>query len=142
MIAGWYIDILIGYLTRAVIRVVKLRRSDGWPLEDAVIGLLGYRVPSLKFGAPIGTTTREIGLNKNSYRNSPDGELQFFNDGYAHVDVSRRPSLCTETAIQSYIGDKRHTACLEPHDEESLTWSLSDQLDPLLLLDLHGEVWA
>jgi hypothetical protein len=32
---GWYIDILIGYLTRILVRFFKVRRSETWPIEKA-----------------------------------------------------------------------------------------------------------
>jgi hypothetical protein len=59
MLAGWYIDILIGYLIRAVIRLVKLRRSESWSLEDAVVS------SSTRPLAPYGGPVAEIGYTYN-----------------------------------------------------------------------------
>jgi hypothetical protein len=56
---GWYIDILIGYLIRAAIRLVKLRRSDGWPLEQAVVS--SSTCPLAPYGGPVA----EIGYTYN-----------------------------------------------------------------------------
>jgi len=56
---GWYIDILIGYVIRAVIRLVKLRRSEGWSLEDAVVS--SSTCPLAPSGGPVA----EIGYTYN-----------------------------------------------------------------------------
>jgi len=32
---GWYFDIVVGFLIRTVIRFVKIRSSETWPVEKA-----------------------------------------------------------------------------------------------------------
>ena len=56
---GRYIDIVIGYLIRAVIRLVKLHKSDGWPLEQAVVSSSTW--PPAPYGGPVA----EIGYTYN-----------------------------------------------------------------------------
>ena len=56
---GWYIDIVIGYLIRAVIRLVKLHKSDSWSLEDAVVS--SSTCPPAPYGGPVA----EIGCTYN-----------------------------------------------------------------------------
>lgn len=51
---GWYLDILIGYLIRYIVRFVKLQRSEDWPLENAVVS--GSRCPP----APSGGRVAEV----------------------------------------------------------------------------------
>jgi hypothetical protein len=49
--AGWYLDILIGYLIRSIIHLVKLHRSESWLFEHAVVS--GARCPPAQYGGPV-----------------------------------------------------------------------------------------
>lgn len=51
MLGGWYLDVVVGYLIRSIVRLVKLHRSDGWPLENAVVS--GSRCPPAPYGGPV-----------------------------------------------------------------------------------------
>jgi hypothetical protein len=51
MLGGWYLDILIVYLIRYIVRIVKLHRSDGWPLKNAVVS--SSRCPPASSGGPV-----------------------------------------------------------------------------------------
>jgi hypothetical protein len=48
---GWYFDVVIGYLIRAVIRVVKTRRSNAWPVNKATVANSGC--PAFSYGGPV-----------------------------------------------------------------------------------------
>jgi len=34
---GWYFDVVIGFLVRTVIRFVRLRSSEAWPVEKGTV---------------------------------------------------------------------------------------------------------
>jgi hypothetical protein len=34
---GWYLDIIVGYLVRTLVRFVRIRQSEGWPVEKGTI---------------------------------------------------------------------------------------------------------
>ena len=34
---GWYFDVVVGFIIRTVIRLVKLRSSEAWPVEKAAV---------------------------------------------------------------------------------------------------------
>jgi hypothetical protein len=48
---GWYIDVVIGFLIRVLIRNIKIRRSVSWPVETGKV----YRseCPALSYGGPV-----------------------------------------------------------------------------------------
>jgi hypothetical protein len=48
---GWYFDIVLGYLIRSLVRFVKLRRSETWPVEKGK--LLNATCPAISFGGPV-----------------------------------------------------------------------------------------
>src|SRR5260370_18032809 len=55
MISGWYVDILVGYLIRILIRTVTARGSGHWPLEKAKV--TGSRCDDAAYGGPVGEIT-------------------------------------------------------------------------------------
>ncbi len=55
MLSGWYVDILVGYLIRILIRTVKARGSDHWPIEKAKI--TGSRCDGAAYGGPVAEVT-------------------------------------------------------------------------------------
>ena len=54
MILGWYFDVVVGFLIRTVIRFVKLRSSEAWPVENGTISSAtcptGYGGPVAELG--------------------------------------------------------------------------------------------
>jgi hypothetical protein len=51
MIAGWYLDILVGYHIRSLLRFVNVRRSEKWPV---VVGAISsVTCPPAPYGGPI-----------------------------------------------------------------------------------------
>jgi len=48
---GWYFDIVIGYLIRTLVRFVKMRRSEAWPVEKGK--LLSATCPQISYGGPV-----------------------------------------------------------------------------------------
>jgi hypothetical protein len=83
--AGWFLDILIGYLIRFMVRMVKARGSHTWPLENATVS---FSNASNGYGGPIA----EVG-----YTYSYQG--RFFSGGY------RKPFILHNSA-------KRYVAVL------------------------------
>jgi|SRR5271166_6141205 len=55
MLTGWYMDILVGYLIRILIGIVKARGSDHRLVEKAQI--TGSRCDGAGFGGPVGEVT-------------------------------------------------------------------------------------
>jgi hypothetical protein len=55
MISGWYLDILVGYLIRILIRTVKARGCDQWPVEKALT--TGSRCERAAYGGPVAEVT-------------------------------------------------------------------------------------
>ena len=47
---GWYLDIVVGYLIRLVIRLVRTRGSDAWLTEKAKVS--ASSCPSAPYGGP------------------------------------------------------------------------------------------
>jgi hypothetical protein len=57
MMVGWYLDVLVGYLIRIVIRMMKARGSGTWPVEKGTVtgsscDAAPYGGPSLKSHTP------------------------------------------------------------------------------------------
>lgn len=50
--AGWYLDVVIGYLIRTLTRFFKMRRSKTWPIEKAEISSVSP--PKFEYGGPCG----------------------------------------------------------------------------------------
>jgi hypothetical protein len=48
---GWYFDVVVGFLIRIVIRFVKLRRSEAWPVENGTIS--AATCPAAIYGGPV-----------------------------------------------------------------------------------------
>lgn len=48
---GWYLDVLVGYLIRSVIRLVRTWRSKKWPIERATIS--STTCPFQPIGGPV-----------------------------------------------------------------------------------------
>ena len=48
---GWYFDVVVGFLIRIVIRFVKLRRSEAWPVENGTIS--AATCPAATYGGPV-----------------------------------------------------------------------------------------
>jgi len=48
---SWYFDIVIGYLIRTVIRIVKARGSNAWPVNKATVANSGC--PAFSYGGPV-----------------------------------------------------------------------------------------
>jgi hypothetical protein len=54
---GWYLDILLGYLIRSLVRFIRMRRSENWPVVNGVI--LSATCPPTHYGGPVA----EFGYN-------------------------------------------------------------------------------
>jgi|KBSMisStandDraft_5_1062788.scaffolds.fasta_scaffold70574_3 hypothetical protein len=48
---GWYFEVVIGFLVRAVIRFAKLRSSEAWPVEKGIIS--AATCPAAVYGGPV-----------------------------------------------------------------------------------------
>jgi hypothetical protein len=48
---GWYLDVVVGYLIRIVIRGVRARGSSTWPVEKATVS--DSRCPVAPYGGPV-----------------------------------------------------------------------------------------
>ena len=48
---GWYFDVVVGFLIRTVIRFVKLRSSEAWPVERGTIS--AATCPAAVYGGPV-----------------------------------------------------------------------------------------
>jgi hypothetical protein len=48
---GWYFDLVIGYLIRTVIRMVKTRGSDFWTVEKGLVS--ASTCPAATYGGPV-----------------------------------------------------------------------------------------
>jgi|HubBroStandDraft_1064217.scaffolds.fasta_scaffold54895_1 hypothetical protein len=48
---GWYLEVVVGYLIRIVIRAVRARGSSTWPLEKATVS--DSRCPVAPYGGPV-----------------------------------------------------------------------------------------
>jgi hypothetical protein len=51
MMVGWYFDIVIGFLIRIVIRLVRARGSSTWPVEKARVS--DSRCPAAPYGGAV-----------------------------------------------------------------------------------------
>jgi hypothetical protein len=51
MIGGWYLDIIVGYLVRTLVRFIKMRQSEGWPVEKGTIS--SAICPLASYGGPV-----------------------------------------------------------------------------------------
>jgi len=47
---GWYLDVIVGYLIRLVIRLVKAHGTDAWPVEKAKVS--ASSCPPAPYGGP------------------------------------------------------------------------------------------
>ena len=52
---GWYFDVIVGFLIRTVIRFVKLRSSEAWPVEK-------YNFSRDMSSSSVWGTSRRIGV--------------------------------------------------------------------------------
>ncbi len=48
---GWYFDIVVGFLIRTVVRFVKIRSSETWPVEKGTIS--SATCPAAVYGGPV-----------------------------------------------------------------------------------------
>ena len=48
---GWYFDIVVGFLIRTVVRFVKIRSSNTWPVEKGTIS--SATCPTAVYGGPV-----------------------------------------------------------------------------------------
>ena len=48
---GWYFDVVIGYLIRTLVRLVRVRRSETWPMERGK--LLSVTSRPYSYGGPV-----------------------------------------------------------------------------------------
>jgi hypothetical protein len=55
MLTGWYVDILVGYLIRIVILMIKARGSKAWPVEKGTV--TGSRCDPAVYGGPVAEIT-------------------------------------------------------------------------------------
>jgi hypothetical protein len=55
MLSGWYLDILVGYLIWILVRTVKARGSEHWPVEKALI--TGSSCAHAAYGGPVDEIT-------------------------------------------------------------------------------------
>ncbi len=55
MMIGWYLDVLVSYLIRIVIRTIKARGSGTWPAEKATV--TGSSCDHAPYGGPVAEIT-------------------------------------------------------------------------------------
>ena len=48
---GWYFDIVVGFLIRTVVRLVKIRSSKTWPVEKGTVS--SATRPTAVYGGPV-----------------------------------------------------------------------------------------
>ena len=48
---GWYLDVLIGYVVRSVIRFIRTFQSEKWPVEKGTVS--SAICPAATYGGPI-----------------------------------------------------------------------------------------
>ena len=48
---GWYFDIVVGFLIRTVVRFVRIRSSETWPVEKGTIS--SATCPLAAYGGPV-----------------------------------------------------------------------------------------
>jgi hypothetical protein len=48
---GWYIDVLLGYAVRSLIRLVRALQSEKWPVENGTVS--SATCPSAVYGGPV-----------------------------------------------------------------------------------------
>lgn len=48
---GWYLDIVVGYVIRTILRFVKIRRSETWPVVAGTIS--SATCPVAPYGGPV-----------------------------------------------------------------------------------------
>lgn len=48
---GWYFDVVVGFLIRTVVRFVKIRSSETWPVEKGTIS--SATCPAEVYGGPV-----------------------------------------------------------------------------------------
>lgn len=51
MMIGWYFDVVVGFLIRTVVRFVKIRSSETWPVEKGTIS--SATCPTAVYGGPV-----------------------------------------------------------------------------------------
>jgi hypothetical protein len=61
---GWYFDVVVGFLIHTVIRFVKLRSSEAWPVEKGTIS--AATCPAAVYGGPVA----ELGLRTSTRGNT------------------------------------------------------------------------
>jgi hypothetical protein len=82
---GWYVDIVIGYLIRTVVRFFKMRRSETWAIERAVIS--SVNCPRFVYGGPYA----ELGYT-------------YTHNGEYYAGVHRKPFMLRSSA-ESYVAE-------------------------------------
>lgn len=91
MLLGWYIDIIIGYLFRTLMRFFKITRSGTWPIERATISSVDG--PRLVYGGPYA----ELGYT-------------YTHNGQYYAGVHRKPFMlrgsAEEYAARRRVGDE------------------------------------
>jgi hypothetical protein len=83
MLLGWYFDVIIGYLIRTVILIVKTRRSNKWPVEKASVS--SSTCPADSYGGPVA----EIGY-------------PYIHDGSYFYGIHRKPFILRGSA-EEYV---------------------------------------
>ena len=71
---GWYFDVVIGYLIRTVICLVKARRSNAWPVNKATVA--SSFCPAFSYGGSVA----EVGYT-------------YIHEGSYYYGVHREPFL-------------------------------------------------
>jgi hypothetical protein len=80
---GWYIDIVIGYFIRTLVRFFRIRRSETWPVEKAVVSSVSC--PKFAYGGPYG----ELGYT-------------YTHQGGYYAGVHRKPFMLRRSA-EDYV---------------------------------------
>src|SRR5258708_27959394 len=84
---GWYIDIVIGYLIRTVVRFFKVRGSETWSIERALIS--SVNCPRFVYGGPYA----ELGYT-------------YTHNGEYHAGVHRKPFMLRSSA-EDYVAQRQ-----------------------------------
>lgn len=126
----WYIDVIIGYLIRTVVRFSKIRRSKAWPIEKAVIS--SVICPKFAFGGPYA----ELGYT-------------YTHNGQYYAGVHRKPfmwrSSAEDYAAQCQVGEEIQCASTRVSPKRRLLQSMTEvppDKSPMAPQDLLINVWV
>src|SRR5436305_1954052 len=102
---GWYFDVVIGFLIRTIVRFVRKRSSETWPVETGTIS--SVMCPAAVYGGPVAELTYTYihkgeyysGLHRKAFmlRNSAENYISRIPIG-SQIPVRFKPSQ-PETSV-------------------------------------------